>query len=394
MASIDKTRVGSYRRAARLIQTHLSAHPYLDRKYAAVARICHIFSRPAFYEISDRCNLKCEGCYYFDPGTYREGVGTRAHFDAEWDGFLEREAARNVTMPYFLGAEPALEQRRLIAAARHFRRGNLGTNGTIALDPEIPFRISISAWAADEADDARLRGGSVLRKALRLYRGDERAIVLYTVNPTTIDQVPEIARACQDHGLPLTFNLWSPTTSLLERLRSFAGNDDAFFRISRPDQSLELGSDDLMRVREALDDAIEQFPETVIYSHAYNRWSTREGPLYDIDPDTGIAKDCASRIVGSFRYYGLDLQSQAVKCCTPAMECRSCRMYSGGLSSQFTPTAEQVATAGDFTEWLDMVLTIGRIFLRPEIDPEAFVSPEGRAEAALQSEVPAQARRG
>ena len=366
-------RLGQSRESVRLIRQHLAEYPELRGEYAAAACISHLFARPAFYEVSDRCNLKCEGCYYFDPAAFREAPADRGRFDAEWDAFLAQERARGVTMPYFLGAEPALEERRLIAAARYFRRGNLGTNGTIRLDSEIPFRISISAWAADEADDARLRGGSTLRKALRLYRGDDRAIVLYTVNPTNIDQVPAMARACRDHGLPLTFNLWSPTTGLLARLQSFTGNDDAYFRISTPERSLQLGDADLARVRDSLARAMQDFPDTVIYSDAYNRWSTRHGPLYALDAETGVAEDCGSRIVGGFRYHGMDLQSQPVKCCTPAVDCRTCRMYSGGWSSQFVPRPGQVATISGFADWLDMVLTIGRVFLRPEIDPEAFV---------------------
>ena len=366
-------RLGHLRESARLIRKHLAESRVLQEQYAAVTHIIHLFARPAFYEISDRCNLKCEGCYYFDPATFRDGEADRLRFDAGWESFLAQERARGVTMLYFLGAEPALEEKRLIAASRYFQRGNLGTNGTVRLDPEIPFRISISAWAADEADDARLRGGSTLRKALRLYQGDSRAIVLYTVNPTNIDQVPAMARACRDHGLPLTFNLWSPTASMLARLRSFTGNDNAFFRISTPEQSLVLGDGDLIRVRETLAQAIEDFPDTVIYSHAYNRWSTKPGTLYALDPDTGVAEDCGSRITGSFRYHGMTLEAQPVKCCTPAMDCRSCRMYSGGWSSQFSPRPEQVATRSAFAEWLEMVLTIGRIFLRPELDPEAFV---------------------
>lgn len=369
----SKIRLENFRSAKEKIRKHLAAQPQLGELYKAANRICHIFARPAFYEISDRCNLKCEGCYYFDPAVFHGEPVDRAPFDGAWDAFLAGECARGVTMPYFLGAEPALEERRLIAGGRHFKRGNVGTNGTIRLDPEIPFRISLSAWAQDEDEDARLRGGSTLRKALRHYQGDGRAIVLFTVNPASIDQVPVMAEVCRDHGLPLTFSLWSPTTSLLARLQSFAGNDNAFFRISSPDKSLLLGDDDLARVHDTLAQAIEDYPETVIYSHAYNRWSTRRGPLYELDPETGLAEDCGSRVGGAFRYYGMDLQPQSVKCCTPAVDCRNCRLYSGGWSSQFSPRPERVATLAAFTEWLDMVLTIGRIFLRPEVDPEAFV---------------------
>jgi hypothetical protein len=379
-------RANQARSSLRFIRNHIKKRKDLEPAYTAVNQICHIFARPAFYEISDSCNLKCEGCYFFDPLAHHPEKLGRSEFNEKWMSLLAQEHARGVTMPYFLGAEPTLEQKRLLIAKQYFKRGNLGTNGTIRLDPEIPFRISISAWAADENDDSWLRGANALRKALRLYEGDKRAILLYTVNPANIDQVSTMARIAQDHGLPLTFNLWSPTTSLLSRLSSFSGNDDQFFRISTPEKSLIFSESDLRRARESLAQAIEDFPDTVVYSHAYNRWSTQPGPLYPMDPESNIAQDCGSRISDGFRYYGMDLQPQPVKCCTAAIDCENCRLYSGGWSSHFTPTPQQVESLSGFKQWLDMILTIGRIFLLPETDPEAFVDQQHRPQLDYPSE--------
>lgn len=372
MLNEASSQISQYKMAARSIRQHLISAPDLRKTYEVAKHIIHLFSRPGFYEISDRCNLKCEGCYYFDPEVFQGESSNRDAFDNNWNALLKQEVARGVTMPYFLGAEPALEKKRLLEASRHFTRANVGTNGTIFIDPEIPFRISISAWAADEADDARFRGGSVFRKALKLYQGDPRTIVLYTLNRCNIHQTKEMVHLCQEHGLPVTFSLWSPTLSLKSRLARFTGNDKAFFRISTPESSLLFSDDDLLRTRETLDELIEDYPDTVIYSHAYNRWATTPGPLYNINPDTGVAENCSSRIIGNLKYYDMDLQSREVKCCTPAIDCQECRLYSGGWSSQFAPTPEQVATLDGFSEWLDIILTLGRIFLRPETDPQAF----------------------
>lgn len=359
----------------RLMNQHARTDPQLKHLYHIAKGIVGLFKLPAFYEMSEQCNLKCEGCYYFDSETYQPHRSTRHHFDGHWEAFLAGEAARGVTMPYFLGAEPALEKQRLVVASRYFRRGNIGTNGTVYLDPEIPFRISISAWAAAEGDDVQLRGGKALRRALKLYRDDPRAIVLYTLNRCNVIQARDMVRLCQDHGLPVTFNLWSPTFNLLSRLNHYTGNDDQFFRISTPEHSLRFSDEDLLRARDTLGQLIDDYPDTVIYSHAYNRWSTSPGPLYRLNEDS-VAENCGSRILGSFKYYGMDLQPQAVKCCTPAVDCRECRLYSGGMSSQFLPKPEQVRSKQGFIDWLDIILTIGRIFLRPEIDPQVFVETE------------------
>jgi hypothetical protein len=64
------------------------------------------------------------------------------------------------------------------------------------------------------------------------------------------------------------------------------------------------------------------------------------------------------------RYHRTDLKQAPVKCCTPDVDCTTCRMYSGGWSSRFAPTAADVRSAPDFSEWLDMIEVLGRIFLR------------------------------
>lgn len=359
----------------RLMKMHTKNNPKLESLYKTAKQVIEAFRLPAFYEVSNHCNLKCEGCYYFDSDTYKPHLHNKKKYNSEWEAFLQNEVDKGVTMPYFLGAEPAMEEHRLITASKYFKRGNIGTNGTIHLDPEIQFRISISAWSASEEDDIKLRGKSALSKALTLYRNDPRAIVLYTLNKQNISQAKDITKMCQEHGLPITFNLWSPTYNLIARLNNFTGNDKNFFRISTPEESLRFLDEDLRQVRDTLDQLIDDYPETVIYSHAYNHWSTKPGSLYELD-NNNVAKNCGSRITDPFKYYGMDLEPQAMKCCTTAIDCRECRLYSGGMSSHFLPTPEQVQTIQGFTEWLDIILTIGRIFLRPETDPKAFVSHE------------------
>jgi hypothetical protein len=91
-----------------------------------------------------------------------------------------------------------------------------------------------------------LRGASVFRKAFHNYRGDPRALVYYTVNRWNIAGVRTIAALCADNGLPLTFNLYSPTETFLEKLLRGQDNDDDFFRVSRPDGAPVMCGEDLM----------------------------------------------------------------------------------------------------------------------------------------------------
>jgi hypothetical protein len=343
------------------VHAMLAAHPELAGRYEGAKRVVRAFRRPAFYEIAQRCNLTCEGCYYFEGGPTRSVPDNGSL--AEWQEFFAAEAGRRVTMAYFVGAEPALEQERLMAAAPWFPYGNIGTNGTIRIDRAIPYRIGVSVWAGDDATDRKLRGASVFRKAFENYAGDPRAIMLYTLSPWNLRGVRTVAEMCRDHGLPLTFNMYSPTNSFLDKLRVAPGNDDRFFRVSRPGDTPCFSAEGLGEARRVVDALIDEFPDTIVYSKAYNRWITETGPRYEIDPHTGVAIDCGSRIVGHMRSFTPDRQPFAMKCCTPDVDCSQCRMYSGGWSTKFQPSARDVADPQAFSDWLGMMETLGDIFL-------------------------------
>jgi hypothetical protein len=369
-----RLRLGQVRAVLDRAHTLLALHPELAGRYERAKRVVRAFRKPTFYEITQRCNLKCEGCYYFEGGL------TRAIPDegslAEWEAFFAAEAQRQVTMAYFVGAEPALEQERLMAAAPWFPHGNIGTNGTIRIDPAIPYRIGVSVWAGDDATDRKLRGAAVFRKAFENYAGDPRAIMLYTLSPWNLKGVRVIAEMCRDHGLPLTFNMYSPTSTFLAKLRAGARNDDRFFRVSRPGDTPCFTDESLKEARRVIDTLMEEFPQTIVYSRAYNRWITEPGPRYDIDARNGIAIDCGSRVVGQMRSFAPDREPARVKCCTSDVDCSQCRMYSGGWSSKFQPAMRDVASAEAFADWLDMMDTLGTIFL---YDREQHAAISGEA---------------
>ena len=349
------------RTVLRQIGQFVGARPDLAARYDEAKRVVRAFRKPAFYEITQRCNLKCEGCYYFE-GSLSEPVREEKSI-AAWEEFFAAEGRRNVTMAYFVGAEPALHQERLIAARGHFPYGNIGTNGTVRIDPAVPYRIGVSVWAGDDETDRLLRGGSAFRKAFKNYGGDPRAIILYTLSPWNLGGVRDVARMCRDHDLPLTFNMYSPTSSYLRKLGAWSGNDEQFFRVSRPGHTPCFTAKDLAFTRRFVADLMDEFPDTIIYSKAYNDWMTEPGPRHALDPQTGIATDCGSRMVGTMMYFGPDLSRMQPKCGTPDTDCGQCRMYSGGWSSKFKPGENDVLDEKAFSDWLDMMDVLGRIFL-------------------------------
>lgn len=247
----------------RRLHAILAENPDLVQGYETAKEVTRAFRRPAFYEVSARCNLYCEGCYYFEKTGRDAEPADPGHPVQHWEDFFAGEAARGVSMAYFVGAEPALHQERLLAAAAHFPHGNIGTNGTIRIDPDVPYRIGVSVWAAQDTTDRQLRGASVFRKALKNYAGDPRAIMLFTVTAWNLDEIPTIAGMCRDHGVELTFNFYSPTRAFNAKLATGAPHDGAFFRESTAQSSPSLSAYDLARVRGLLDEVTADYPETV-----------------------------------------------------------------------------------------------------------------------------------
>ncbi len=338
-------------------------HPRLKVRFDAAKEVVRAFRRPGFYEVSQRCNLFCEGCYYFEgPTAFR----LRKSPDVEtWRAFFEREAReRKVSMAYFIGAEPSLEQERLFAASEYFEHGNIGTNGTVKIDPAIPFRVSISAWG-DEETDRRLRGANALRKALANYGGDPRAIVVYTLSAWNLDAAREVTVMCRDHGLPITFNMYTSTVPFAEKAAQDQEHDKAYFRLSSKDHTPAFDEASLDRCRAIVSDLMQEFPETVVYTKAYNDWVTQHGSIFEIDPETGIAPECGSRIVGNMKYFGADLNAHEVKCPTPDINCAECRMYSAGWSTRLKLFDKDVTSAGAFDDWCDIIEALGEIFVLP-----------------------------
>jgi hypothetical protein len=342
------------------IEAYLSEDRALRSRYLRARRLVRQLRLPAFYEMTTRCNLRCEGCYYFEGGYDPALVETKDL--ARWDDFFRAEGERGVSMAYFVGAEPALAQDRLAAAAQYLKIGQAGSNGTIFIDKAIPYRIVLSVWAGDDATDRDLRGGAVFRKAIRNYAGDRRAVLLYTITKRNLAGVPLATALAADNGLKITFNMYSPSSGYLSKLAAAAPNDQAFFRTSTPEDNLIFQPADLLQVRATVEATMMEWPETVVYSRAYNRWITSEGPLYAVD-EAGIAQHCRSRVLGNFKYFTTDLQSANVKCGTSSVDCRQCRMYSGGWSTRLEPQDRDVATMTGFVEWLDMMETLDRILI-------------------------------
>ncbi|MFD1332116.1 hypothetical protein ACFQ4O_08910 [Methylopila musalis] len=284
-----------------------------------------------------------------------------------------------MTYGQFGGAEPALRQDVLRAAARHLTRGLVFSNGTIRLDPALPYAIHISVWGLGE-QGARLRGADVFTKALRNYRDDPRATFVFTLNAENLESVPELARLCAEAGVRVSFSHFSPTLEYSRLLDDAQAEKGDYFRISRDGGSLMLDRDGLARAQDLIAAALDAYPETVVYSHAFNRWIHRPEGVYDVDPQTGLPANCGSRVTTHYRHFHTDMTDAGdAKCCTPNIDCRTCRLYAQSLASVLHRVQEFTATEASFSDWLDIWEHWRRLFLVERGDALVARPPAERA---------------
>lgn len=313
------------------------------------------------YDVADECNLSCEGCLYFAGLDYKKREPVNA---AAWDSFFSKEAERGVNFGYFAGAEPSLVPYVLLGAAKHIRHGVIHTNGIKRISEDIRYRIHISLWG-DQTDNKTYRGADNSIKALRNYQGDSRAIAVYTINRQNISNIVPVSEMCAAHGIPITFSYYSPTDDYLARLNGTQLANSKYFRVHSEDDVIALGEKDFVRARDEIGNAKSKLPDDVWYSLEYDHWITSPASLYQLD-ENGVATDCGNRVAKKFHHYNVDLSRNTGKCCSPNIDCKSCRAYTNGyatLLSRFNQLRKNEKSLG---MWLNTWELWMRLFLLPE----------------------------
>lgn len=319
--------------------------------------------RTSNYDISSICNLRCEGCLFFSGAD--EASLTATEDLGLWQAFFHAEAARGINFAYVAGAEPSLTPDRIRACHDHIPMGAIFTNGTKRIDPDISYRIHVSLWG-NEARSELYRGASVNRRAMRNYAGDPRAIFVMTLNRLNLAEIPEVAAACADHGVVLTFSLFSPTTDYNQRMAAAGAGENAaahagktdYFRFSSQAQDMRFDAATLARAHDAMLEAAAAFPGTVKISPAYLRWVTQGGSLYTLDAE-GLATDCGNRLTLGHRHHNPDLSRNSGKCCSPNLDCRDCRAYAMSLATYFRRRRQMPEDWAEvWTFWADCFLPV------------------------------------
>src|SRR2546425_7678998 len=199
------------RLAARLARTDEA----LLRRFRAVRSFARSV-RASEYHITNACNLRCRGCWFF---TFEFDKETKDQRDlARLRVFIQRERARHINAALLIGGEPTLVPDRVMAFVEGMEYVTISTNGLCPL-PRAGFErvsIGVTLFGGGGLDD-QLRAitpagrtfTGLFETALRNYRDDPRAIFNYAVTGRGVGQIESTVRRIRDSGNRVMFNLYS-----------------------------------------------------------------------------------------------------------------------------------------------------------------------------------------
>ncbi len=318
------------------------ADPLIRERWEKVRRF--FFLRESTYDMSNRCNIRCEGCYYF---TGEKQFADEKSDKKSWRKLLESEKKRGITFVVLAGAEPSLVPELCQVCYEVIPLGTIASNGLKPVPKEIDYQIHISVWGNDQTSQVIRKAPDMLARQMANYKDDSRAVFVYTFTPVNIDEAREVTRMLADNGQKITFNMFSSPVGYKGHLRH--------------------SSKTLEKTRLVMSELLSEYPQTVLFS-SYNIVAhTDELGLHDLfscsyprmnpSTDIGLGK--------SFRQYRTDLQwDRDAACCVPDTDCDDCRHYAAGSAIVTARMYRHAIDPVTFSAWLDYVDTYLAVWVR------------------------------
>ena len=315
--------------------SELLAQPEVRQRWEKIRK--YFFLRESTYDMSNRCNLRCDGCYYYE-GEKQFAV-ENGSVEA-WQHLMRDEKKRGITYVVLAGAEPSLVPELLEVCFQEIPLGSIATNGLKKIPESVGYKIHISVWGNDETSLRVRKAKDLLIKQVDNYRDDPRAVFVYTFTRDNIDEVHEVARRLVADDCRLTFNVFSSPVG-------YAG-------------PLRHDGESLKRVQAAMMALLERYPQNVLFS-VYNAVAhTHKSSLHDLytclyprqnrSQDLGLGR--------SFRQYRTDLKwDRSAACCVPDTDCADCRHYASGSAVVTARLYRHAHESATFKSWLDYVDT-------------------------------------
>lgn len=322
--------------------SEIIAIPPIRERWEKVRR--YFFLRESTYDMTHRCNIRCEGCYYFNG---EKQFAVENGDESAWRQLMAAEKERGITFAVLAGAEPSLVPQLCRACADTIPLGAIATNGLQAIPRDIDYRIHLSVWGNDATSKAIRKADNMLARQMANYQGDPRAVFVYTFTPHNIEEAAEVTRVLAEGGQQITFNMFSAPVGY--------------------DGPLRHSPRSLAATREMMAGLLAAYPRSVLFSqynivahtHTLGLHALFSCPYPRMNPSTAIG------LGRSFRQYRTDLHwDRAAACCVPDTDCADCRHYAAGSAVVPARMYRHAANPDTFSSWLDYVDTYLAVWVR------------------------------
>jgi MoaA/NifB/PqqE/SkfB family radical SAM enzyme len=315
--------------------------------YERYKRISRLNIRSSIYDVTNRCNLRCRGCFFFSSDEHK--VAPDETDIRKWEAFVEREKARGVNLAILIGGEPTLYIDRVEAFYQRLP-SYCATNGLIKVprDRFPDMMVGISLWG-DETDEKILRGKDTFAVSSKNYAGDPCAYYLYTITPKQVGHTEKIIKQIADVGLKVHFQLLS--------------NDEGAEGFSWEERQLE-------DIRIEMDEMLDRYPQMVIsckYYHEIITTGRMLGRTFGWLECPSVTEPMDSRNpqpkrLIHFIRWAADLNTMH-RCCTSATrDCAICKDGAAHMSWVMVHKRGHLQSARDLQNWIEVYEMFAKLY--------------------------------
>lgn len=318
-----------------------------DQWYQRYKKISKLNIRSSIYDVTNRCNLRCKGCFFFSSGEDKAAV---EEMDVKkWEKFISREKGRGVNLAILIGGEPTLCFDRVEAFYKQLPTF-CATNGIIKVprDRFPDMMVGISLWG-DEEDEKLLRGKDTFAISSKNYEGDAYTYYLYTITPKQIGKTERIIKKIRDVGLKVHMQLLSNDEGV-----------DGFFW--KPEELKDLRSE--------MDDMLDKYPDTLISSKYYHEIITTGKMLGrkfgwmecpSVSQPLDKRKPRPKRLIEFIRWAS-DLKTMHRCCTSETRNCSTCKDGAAHMSWVMVNKRAHIRTPKDLQNWIEVYEMFAKLY--------------------------------
>ncbi len=315
--------------------------------YERYKRISRLNIRSSIYDVTNQCNLRCKGCFFFSSDEHK---AADEEMDVKkWEEFIDKEKERGVNLAILIGGEPTLYLDRVEAFYKRLPT-YCATNGLIKVprDRFPDMMVGISLWGDEEAEK-ELRGKDTFAISSKNYEGDDYTYYLYTITPKQIGSTERVIKRIAGAGLKAHMQLLS--------------NDEGV-------NGFYWKEDELKDIRAEMDEMLDRYPETVISSKYYHEIITtgkmlgrpfgwNECPSVTEPMDNRYPQP--KRLIRFIRWAS-DLKTMH-RCCTSATrDCSTCKDGAAHMSWVMVNKRAHIRTSQDLQNWIEVYEMFAKLY--------------------------------